>query len=317
MIPKRLLESERYRIGTLSALQFAPPFSEQFPASQVNRRAFHRTNAPRWAQALPGRVHWPVGAIPESPRWFPASSTPTDITILVLCPDMKWRKLTFRRMEAMNEPIRHHYMPVFYLSRWKGSDGCICRFSRPYGDTVKAGRVAPKGTAFEPRLYETKGLPPEHAQIMEIDFMAKIDNDSANALTLLEEGLSVIGLSDEARNSWSRFLVAQKLRTPRDMSQLKSSVEQVWNRVSQPLRGSYAVRRSPKEPATLEEFWAQLNPAYADELALSVAQTLMVQEGICHLLNEMRWCVLDVPEGCDLLLTSDNPSLDDRRTCRR
>jgi hypothetical protein len=194
-------------------------------------------------------------------------------------------------MEAMNEPIHHHYLSVFYLSRWEGSDGRICRFSRPYGDTVKAGRVAPKGTAFEPRLYETKGLPPEHAQIMETDFMAKIDNDAANALTLLEKGSSVIELSDEARNSWSRFLVAQMLRTPRDISQLKSSVEQVWNRVSQPLWESYAAKRSPKEPATLEEFWAQLNPAYADELALSVA----------------HWCVLDVPEGCDSLLTSDNP----------
>ena len=210
-------------------------------------------------------------------------------------------------MEAMNEPIHHHYVSVFYLSRWEGSDGRICRFSRPYGDTVKAGRVAPKGTAFEPRLYETKGLPPEHAQIMETDFMAKIDNDAANALTLLEKGLSVIEFSDEARNSWSRFLVAQMLRTPRDISQLKSSVEQVWNRVSQPLRESYAAKRSPKETATLEEFWAQLNTAYADELALSVARTLMAHEGICDLLNKMHWCVLDVPEGCDSLLTSDNP----------
>ena len=44
----------------------------------------------------------------------------------------------------MNEPIHHHYLSVFYLSRWVGSDGRICRFSRPYGDAVKAGRVAPK-----------------------------------------------------------------------------------------------------------------------------------------------------------------------------
>ncbi len=122
-----------------------------------------------------------------------------------------------------------------------------------------------------------------------------------------EEGISVIGLSYEARNSWSRLLDAQKFRTPRDISQLKSSVEQVWNRVSPPLREGYAARRSPKELATPEEFWAQLNPAYADELALSVARTLMVHEGICHLLSQMRWCVLDVPEGCDSLLTSDNP----------
>ena len=74
-------------------------------------------------------------------------------------------------MNAMNEPMRHHYVPVFYLSRWEDSDGRICRFSRPYGAKIKVDRVAPKGTAFEPGLYETHGLPPEDAQVMERDFM--------------------------------------------------------------------------------------------------------------------------------------------------
>ena len=90
----------------------------------------------------------------------------------------------------MNEPINHHYVPVFYLSRWVGTDRCLCRFSRPYGHEVKAKRVAPKGTAFEPRLYETRGLPPEQAQTMERDFIAKLDSDAADALALIEAGLA-------------------------------------------------------------------------------------------------------------------------------
>src|ERR1700730_9592289 len=110
------------------------------------------------------------------------------------------------KIKAMNEPIDHHYVPVFYLSRWEGSDGCICRFSRPYGDEVKAKRVVPKGTAFERRLYETRGLPHEQAQTMERNFMAKLDSDAAGALALLEAGLE---WTSAARNSWSRFLVAQ------------------------------------------------------------------------------------------------------------
>jgi hypothetical protein len=50
-------------------------------------------------------------------------------------------------MKQMNEPINHHYVPVFYLSRWEGTDGCLCRFSRPYGHKVKAKRVAPEGNS--------------------------------------------------------------------------------------------------------------------------------------------------------------------------
>jgi hypothetical protein len=142
---------------------------------------------------------------------------------------------------------------------------------------------------------------------MEKDFMAKIDDDAAKALTFLENVRPGKGLTNAARTSWSQFLVTQMLRAPRDIAQLKSSVEQEWNKESQMLRESYAVRRSSNDPATLEEFMAQQNPAYADEFTFSIARTLMEHQGICQLLNEMHWCVLDVSQECDPLLTSDNP----------
>ena len=161
-------------------------------------------------------------------------------------------------------------MPVFYLSRWQGPDGCISRFSRPNGNEVKAKRVVPKGTAFEPDLYKTHGLPPEQAQTMEKDFMAKVDDNAAKALTLLENGLPGTCLTSAARSSWSRFLVTQMLRAPRDIAQLKSSVEQEWNKELQMLRESYATKRSSNDPATFEEYIAQQNPAHADEFAFSL-----------------------------------------------
>src|SRR5258708_3203899 len=172
----------------------------------------------------------------------------------------------------MNEPIDHHYVPVFYLSRWACSDGCLCRFNRPYGNEVKAKRVVPKGTAFKPRLYETRGLPPEQAQTMERDFMAKLDSDAAEALALLEAGLPKNEWMSTARNSWSRFLVAQMLRTPRDIAQLKSSVGQEWNKSAQKLRESYAASRSANDRATFDAYMAQQNPAHADEFALNIAR---------------------------------------------
>ena len=203
----------------------------------------------------------------------------------------------------MNEPIDHHYVPVFYLSRWEGSDGRICRYSHPYGNEVKPKRVSPKGTGFEPRLYETRGLPHEHAQTVEKNFMQKLDDDAAKALALLESK----GWAGAAMNGWSRFLVAQMLRTPRDIAQIKSSVGQEWNKEAQSLRESYAARRSPNDPATLAEYMAQRNPAYEDEFALSIACMLMEHTKICDFINAMRWCVLDIPQGCYSLLTSDNP----------
>ena len=207
----------------------------------------------------------------------------------------------------MNEPIDHHYVPVFYLSRWEGSDQCISRFNRPWGKEVKVKRLAPKGTAFEPRLYETHGLPPEEAQTMEKDFMARLDTDAAGALALLESGVMEAVWTSAGRASWSRFLVAQMLRAPRDIAQLKSSVGREWHKATEKFRETYAALRSPSDPATFDEYVALQNPAHADEFAFSIARILMEHTQICHVLSKMHWSVLDVPQECYSLLTSDHP----------
>ena len=137
--------------------------------------------------------------------------------------------------------------------------------------------------------------------------MAKLDSDAAESLALLEAGITEQEWTSTARNSWSRFLVAQMLRAPRDIAQLKSSVRQEWDKETQHIRAKYAASRSETDPATLEEYLRQLNPAYEDEFALSVGCKLMEHAKICDLISNMHWCVLDVPAGYYSLLTSDQP----------
>lgn len=207
----------------------------------------------------------------------------------------------------MNEPIDHHYIPVFYLSRWVGTDGHVCRFSRPNGAEVKAKRVVPKGTGFEPKLYETRGLPPERAQTMEKDFLAKLDSEAAKAMELLESGLPEEAWNSESRTSWSRFMLTQMLRAPEDVAQLKSSVEEEWGKALPELEEGYAAQRSKDDPATFREYLQKQNPAEADEFAFSIARMLMNHSDICQLFDKMHWLVLDVPKEAFPLLTSDRP----------
>lgn len=208
---------------------------------------------------------------------------------------------------GMHEPIDHHYVPVFYLSRWRGDDGCVCRFSRPHGDEVKAKRVVPKGTAFEPRLYEIRGQPPELAQTMEKDFMAKLDSEAAEALELLESGLPEKDWISKPRSAWSRFILAQMLRTPEDIAQLKSSAKQDWAKALPELQSAYDAQRSQTDPATVAEYLARQEASETDEFAFSVARTLMNHRNICQLFNNMHWLVLDMPEDAYPLLSSDRP----------
>ena len=137
--------------------------------------------------------------------------------------------------------------------------------------------------------------------------MARLDRDAAEALVLLEAGRSEKGWTSTARNSWSRFLLAQMLRAPDDITQLKSSVGQEWNKQSQKLREDYAARRSPNDPLTFEEYIDQKNPAHADERTFRIARKLMEHTDFCQLLSDMHWLVLEVPQDVYPLLTSDRP----------
>lgn len=153
----------------------------------------------------------------------------------------------------MNEPIRHHYIPKFYLSNWVGSDGRVCCFSQPIEKIVKAKRVVPKGTGFACRLYETRGLRPERAQAMEKNFMAKLDDKAAKALELLMSDLPDEEWTPGPRSDWSRFILTQMLRTPQDIAQLQSSVGQECGKLLPNMEDSYIARRSDTDPPTFRE----------------------------------------------------------------
>lgn len=207
----------------------------------------------------------------------------------------------------MNEPIKHHYLPVFYLSRWAGTEGKVCRFSKPVDNEVKAKMLVPKGTGFEERLYETRGLPPEKAQAMEKDFMARIDSGAAVALSLLERGIAEADWTSEHRSSWSRFLLAQMMRAPADIAQLKSMAIQEWGEIIPELQVAYEQRRPNDYPASVDEFLRQSRPGQQDEFAFGIARKLIDSPGFGNKINNMRWNIVQIPLNSFSLLTSDKP----------
>lgn len=207
----------------------------------------------------------------------------------------------------MNEPIDHHYLPVFYLSRWVREDGRVYRFSRPNGNEVKVKPVVPKGTGYEPRLYEMSGMPPDRAQAMETDFLAALDSQAALALQMLERGIAERDWTSSSRSDWSRFLLAQMLRAPEDIAQLKSSVSEDWSAAIPDIQRVYDEHRTEKDPVTVDEYFAQQNVGQVDELAFGVARKLMNHPRICSLINNMHWRVLSAIGTDAALLTSDRP----------
>lgn len=207
----------------------------------------------------------------------------------------------------MNDPVDHHYLPVFYLNRWAGEDSKVCRFSRPHGDKVVSKRVSPRGTAYEEHLYSMRATDGPPIADMERDFMSQLDSEAAEALVLLERSLPESRWERRLRSAWSRFVWAQSIRTPSEIKQLKSSVKEAWSEATPGLQEAYDSERPEGAPESVDDWLATLDPHTEDRFALTIARRSMDHSGICQIINNMRWRVLDF-EGCGIpLLSSDRP----------
>lgn len=207
----------------------------------------------------------------------------------------------------MSNPIDHHYLAIFYLNRWTGEDGKVCRFSRPHGDTVVSKRTSPKGTAYEEHLYSMRTPDGPPIADMERKFMSRLDSEAAEALDLLEKGLPETKWERRLRSAWSRFIWAQSIRTPSEIAQLKSSVKEAWSAETPGLQEAYEAERPEGAPESVDEWLAALDSFSEDHFALTIARRSMDHPAIGQIINNMRWKVLDF-DGCDIpLLTSDRP----------
>jgi hypothetical protein len=203
--------------------------------------------------------------------------------------------------------IRHHYIPVFYLKRWcSGGDKKICEYSRPHKD-IYDRRIFPVQTGFLDRLYETKGVPKLIAQQVEDDFMKSVDTDASEALQLIETGDPKIDSDAKHRSAWSLFLITLMTRMPEDVDALGKILDDDWERDLPKVRQTYADKRKPDDPPTLEEFIEQKDPDHMARWKMNALPALMNHEKIGQSLNDMRWFVVTMAADAPPLLSSDRP----------
>lgn len=206
----------------------------------------------------------------------------------------------------MNEPIYHHFLPQFYLRRWTGSDGRLCRFSKPYGDLIVAKRVSPKGTGGRNLLYTLTSAPDGQAQQIEKGFMHPVDTLASDALSMLESGDHRLLRDAKYRSAWSRFIMSLMLRMPEDISGLQQAIGEEWARRMPELSRKYEELRSPSDPPTFQHYLEQR----ADDMrdwALQTNRSLIDHRRIGEILNNMRWFIRSIEGGGRKYLTSDRP----------
>ncbi|WP_453943788.1 DUF4238 domain-containing protein [Bradyrhizobium sp. USDA 372] len=203
--------------------------------------------------------------------------------------------------------IRHHYIPVFYLNRWRsGDDKKICEYSRPH-KAIYDRRIHPVQTGFQDRLYEKKGVPKIVAQQVEDDFMKSVDTLASEALRLIETGDAKIDTDAKHRSAWSLFLISLMTRMPEDVEALAGILDDDWERDLPRVRQEYAKTKKLDDPPTLEEFIEQKDPDHMARWTMNVLPEVMDHAKMGQSLNAMRWFVVTLAAEAPALLSSDRP----------
>lgn len=208
----------------------------------------------------------------------------------------------------MSHPIKHHYLPVFYLKRWTGPpDGKLVAFRKwPQGGT-NPQRLHPAGIGWQRSLYTLDEVELSLAQKIETAFMQPVDALASDALALLEEDNGGARWSSRLRQAWVIFLRSLVLRTPIDIDALKKRYVDEWGKAVPELEIEYQRRRSPSDPLTANGFLSSLTRSQLEDHALRLIPGLASNRVIAELLMNMHWFVVDVEAGGIELLTSDRP----------
>jgi hypothetical protein len=210
---------------------------------------------------------------------------------------------TFEKTIAKSAGQKHHYIPVFYLKQWAGTDGRLCEFSRPYKE-VKPRRVHPDGTGYERGLYSMNELPPALANYIENRFLQRADDLAFFALSkLVNEDLQ---FNQPTQSAWSRFIITLLHRSPEGIARLKLRMDAEFIQNVEEFRPEYEERRTAEMP-TFDDFIAGLTPADLERMNIYVFQNVMDSQLLGAHLNAMKWSVIRFNDTHHRLLTGDRP----------
>ncbi|PBB66591.1 hypothetical protein CK228_21405 [Mesorhizobium sp. WSM4312] len=201
------------------------------------------------------------------------------------------------------QPIKHHFLPVFYLKRWAQTDGRLIEFSKPFGDEVKPKRVHPEGTGYISRLYAIQGLPDEVAHEMEREFLSPIDSRAADALkTMLDGG----EFSTTQRLAWAGFIATLLSRMPSDIKTLHQTIMELFSTIAPGFENIFQALKPENEVRTFEQMTEELLASAAPRV-INHAKSLMSNQRLLSGLAAMEWSVLTVDRAGNEFLTSDRP----------
>lgn len=187
----------------------------------------------------------------------------------------------------MAPPRKHHYLPEWYLSRWKrtwGSEDVIWEFGRVGPQRHLHARYRhPAATGYAIDLYTIPDAPPGQAAQIETEFLQVIDDRGAKAVSLVEQN-EIASIQD--KGALVQFLLSMLHRSPERIAYLE-------NRLADDLSSN--------------PLFEGQESSYYRAAALDVFTDLVQSQIMIDRMMQLSAFVISLHENAHDLLTSDNP----------
>lgn len=200
-----------------------------------------------------------------------------------------------------------HFVPVFYLKKWiVAPETKLVAYARRSHGPVTGRWIGPKGTGFEPHLYDAKD---GSGESLETSFLDEADSKAAVAMENFFGPGPDLDWERPVRSAWTRFILTMLMRHPEDLATFRRMLADDWTNLNDEMREAYLRERTPDQPETAEEWWEQNRAGYMEKATQRVLRTLMDHSNIGATINAMAWSTAKMEASRFPLLTSDRPVL--------
>lgn len=214
------------------------------------------------------------------------------------------------RTKETNDPKNHHYIPVFYLKKWRINvdknnklNGQLLEYSKPYKDVFYRWKY-PTATGFETNLYTHKKFCDIDKYIIETETMGDIDNKTSNIIVDLING-SIPKRQSSNRRIWAAFMANIAHRVPERFSGIKKIFDFADEEVNKVLRDCYYSVRSEEDPGTATEFIDQYDRDRFSIDFIKYISNIWSNKDFVNNICNMKWSVKSTNKFP--FLTSDRP----------
>jgi len=198
----------------------------------------------------------------------------------------------------------NHFVPIFYLNRWRGDDGKVEVVRKIRGKIVRSRR-SPKNTGFTVDLYSydekfVEASPDE----IETQILRPLDNSGA---IIVSKIISREELSDSEKEIWARFIVSMRMRSPTMIAKAEERASERISRMLDDMEADYHAHKSPNDPETPLGWMNANKPGLLESFGKRRLGQLINGSELAAGLLAFKWMAIDLSKSSVPLLTSDHP----------